>query len=273
LLRGRREQGEVYREQQIFVFRLTTSGNRYNSIAFLVKPKPDTRHPMKTLAQRLAARKAGKYVSPFAPSYSSRWGGQPFPIGENVGYRHTFGRWHECPETPFRFVGLSHDLVSLRHTGWYTCEDCCSSELARGVVYMLPHNRYLAAIADPDQSDKDGTGPCIVEVNANGSPVIYDGKDDAARAADSFAERYAESAREDDRRWHEARRHEEQIEESQQTLDESRDEARALIADIRASKLSTGLCERMRGELRALRRSMHRAFRDIREARQALSSL
>jgi hypothetical protein len=235
---------------------------------------------MKTLSQRLAARKAGKYISPFAPSYSSRWGGQPFrwggqpfPIGENVGYRHTFGRWHECPETPFRFVGLSHDLVSLSHTGWYTSEDDCSSELARGVVYLLPHGRCLAAIADPCQSGKDGSGPCIVEVNANGSPVIYDDKEDAARAADSLAERYAESAREDDRRWHETRKHEEQIEESQQSIEDSRDEARALIADIRASKLSTGLCERMRGELRALRRSMHRAFRDIREARQALASL
>ena len=224
------------------------------------------------LLSRLAAKRSGSYRSPFARSYDSRWGGTPFPVGANVGYRSTFGRWHESPETPFRFIGLAHNLVSLRHTGWYT-RDNEYDELARGVVYLLPHGRYLAAIASDSESDKDGSGPCIVETNANGSPCLYDDKEDAARAADSFAERYAEGAREDDRLQGERMKLEEAASEAAETLKSERDEARALLAEIRASRLSPGLCERMRGELRALRRSMHSAFATIKSSNAQLAAL
>jgi hypothetical protein len=226
-----------------------------------------TTHP--AIWQRLAAKRSGKYRSPFALSYSSRWGGTPFQI---EGYRHTFGRWHESPATPFRFIGLASDILSLRHTGWYTHHDVYD-ELARGVVYMLPHNRYLAAIADECNADKDGSGSCIVETNANGQPIIYDSKEDAARAADSFAERYAESAREDDRRECERMRLEDAASEAAETLKSKRDEARALLTEIRASRLSLGLCERMRGELRALRRSMHSAIATIKSSNAKLAAI
>ena len=225
------------------------------------------------LLSRLAAKRSGKYRSPFALSYDSGWGGTPFAIGANVGYRSTFGRWHESPETPFRFIGLAHDIVSLRHTGWYTRDDDFGDELARGVVYLLPHGRYLAAIASECESAKDGSGPCIVETNANGSPCLYDDKEDAARAADSFAERYAEGAREDDRLQGERMKLEDAASEAQTRLKSERDEARALLAEIRKSKLSPGLCERMRGELRALRRSMHSAFTTIKNSNKALAAL
>lgn len=229
---------------------------------------------MKTaLLSRLAAKRSGKYRSPFTLSYDSRWGGTPFAIGADVGYRSTFGRWHESPETPFRFIGLAHDLVRLGHTGWYTRDDDFGDELARGVVYLLPHGRYLAAIASESESDKDGSGPCIVETNAHGSPCLYDDKEDAARAADSFAERYAEGAREDDRRRRERMKLEDAASEAAETLKSDRDEARALLADIRASRLSPGLCERMRGELRALRRSMHSAFATIKSSNAQLAAL
>ena len=221
------------------------------------------------LLARLAAKRSGKYRSPFALSYSSRWGGTPFQI---EGYRHTFGRWHESPATPFRFIGLAHEIVRLGHTGWYT-RDNEYDETARGVVYMLPHNRFLAAIADPYQPNKNGSGPCIVETNANGQPIIYDSKEDAARAADSFAERYAEAAREDDRRECERMRLEDAASEAVEALKSKREEARALLDEIRASRLSPGLCERMRGELRALRRSMHSAFATIKSSNAQLAAI
>ena len=96
---------------------------------------------MKSLKTRLANFKAGKFEKPYtAPDYSSRWGGQTFAIGENVGFRNTFGRWHENPETPFRFLGLAHKLINLSYTGWLTEEDNYDV-LARGVVYMLTHDQ------------------------------------------------------------------------------------------------------------------------------------
>jgi len=221
-----------------------------------------------SLLSRLAAKRSGKYRSPFALSYSSRWGGTPFNI---EGYRHTFGRWHESPATPFRFIGLASDIVRLGHTGWYTRDD--EMVTARGVVYMLPHGRFLAAIADEHQSDKGGSGPCIVKTNATGQPIIYDSKEDAARAADSFAERYAEAARESDHRECERMKLEDAASEAAETLKSKREDARALLAEIRASRLSPGLCERMRGELRALRRSMHSAFATIKSSNAQLAAI
>lgn len=219
---------------------------------------------MKThILQRLAAKRAGKYASPFnTADYSSRWGGETFKVGENVGYRSTFGRWHECPETPFRFVGLAHKIANLRHTGWFTRHEEYS-ETARGVVYLLPHGRFIAAIADPFQTDKEGQGPCIVEVNASGSPYLYESQEEAARAADGFAERYAESSREDDRVESERQAKEQEIEDAKAALADARKEARELLAEIRASKLSPGLCERMKREFRNLRRDMREAFQTI----------
>jgi hypothetical protein len=219
---------------------------------------------MKTdILQRLAAKRAGKYSSPFKTAdYSSRWGGEPFKVGENVGYRSTFGRWHESPETPFRFIGLAHKIAKLRHTGWFTRHEEYS-EIACGVVYLLPHGRFIAAIADPCQSDKEGRGPCIVEVNANGSPCIYESQEEAARAADEFAERYAESSREDDRVESERQAKEQEIEDAKAALADARKEARELLTEIRASKLSPGLCERMKREFRNLRRDMREALQTI----------
>jgi hypothetical protein len=219
---------------------------------------------MKTnIHKRLTAKRAGKYVSPFKTAdYSSRWGGEHFKVGENVGYRSTFGRWHECPETPFRFIGLAHKIANLRHTGWFTRHEEYS-ETARGVVYLLPHGRFIAAIADPFQTDKEGQGPCIVEVNANGSPCLYESQEEAARAADGFAERYAEGSREDDRIETERFHKEQTIEEAKEALRDSRKEARELLAEIRASTLSPGLCERMKREFRNLRRDMREAFHTI----------
>lgn len=226
-----------------------------------------------SLLSRLAAKRAGKYRSPFATSYSSRWGGQVFNVGQNVGYRHTFGRWHESPGTPFRFLGLAHSIVSLRHTGWYVQHDECG-ETTRGVVYMLPHSRcFLAAATDAWQSRDDGKGPCVFEVNEQGTPYVYATKEDAAHAADSFAEHYAESQREDDRLDGERQKAEKDAEDATKDLDELRDDARGLLSEIRESRLSSGLCARLTREFQAMRASMHRAFRELQDANKRLADL
>lgn len=225
------------------------------------------------LLARLAAKKAGKYRSPSAGNYSSKWGGAPFAIGENVGYRHTFARWHESPETPFRFVGLASDCAKLGHTGWYTRSDDCGSDPSRGAVYMLPHGRYLAAIADPYQSAKDGSGPAMIETDKAGNPEIYCDKESAAQAADRLADIYAESAREDDRVFQRVKELEEERDEAESTLDELRSDARGLLEEIRESKLSPGLCQRLTSQLVAMRRRMHEAYATIKSAKQTLATL
>lgn len=119
------------------------------------------------------------------PGPSASWGGAPF---EGM-------RWHESPDVPFRFVGLARNLIRLRHTGWYMDPDGWG-ELARGVVYRLPHGRgYLAGIADPYQSDDDGRGPALLECGRSGYILrrdVYDTAEDAARMADELARLYAE---------------------------------------------------------------------------------
>lgn len=140
-------------------------------------------------------------------------------------------RWIEDPESVgLRFHGLASDLAKLDHDGWFMDPEALG-ETARGVVYQLPAKngraRFLAAMADPWNSDTDGRGPAIVDVRQifeadavalwsewqiNGqsrrpvsefaeSAAILAAKD-AARMADEIARIYAERERE----YQEARR-------------------------------------------------------------------
>lgn len=230
---------------------------------------------MKTqsIQSRLAAKRAGKYVSPFTISYLSRWGGEPFKVAENVGYHSTFGRWHESPEVFARFTGLAQEIIKLRFTGWYTDSDGCNGELARGVVYSLSHGRFIAGVADPVNADKNGQGPCIFEVDAKGNPCLYDDKEDAARAADSLAEIYAEGAREEARLFDARQKAEIDAEDAKSDLESLRSDARSLLADIRESKLSSGLCDRLTREFKRMRYRMHAAFHELQEANAKLAEL
>lgn len=134
------------------------------------------------------------------PGPSAGWGGAPFD-----GLR-----WHESPEVPFRFVGLAHKLARLgRHTGWYMDPDCMG-EVARGVVYQLPHGRgFLAGIADPYNADDTGRGPAMLQCDNAGFVQkfnVYNTAEDAARVADRLAEIYAEREREyQEREWRKER--------------------------------------------------------------------
>lgn len=143
-------------------------------------------------------------------SIESTWGGTPFKI---TGTR-TFARWHESPSSVFRFVGKAHDIIRLRHTGWFLDQEF-QEETTHGLVFMLSHNRFLAAGSDGVSGNDDAA---YFETDEAGNPVIYDDKEDAARNADRLAELYAEAESE-----YQARAREEMEREEMEREDQERE--------------------------------------------------
>ena len=95
--------------------------------------------------------------------------------------------WYSHTGEQFRDERFCDDVARIEHTGWFT--DTSQDEKARGVVGRLPHNRYIAGY----------------HWSSNGErvyfPEVYKDETEAARAADSHAEAFAESAREDSERF------------------------------------------------------------------------
>lgn len=118
--------------------------------------------------------------------------------------------------------------------GYYTDVDC--SETARGIVARLTHGRFIAGY----------------EWTSNGErvyyPEIFDDSEEACRAADSHAERFADLAREDSYKYDQAKKLELEIDDSLQRLRECialrhrqcmvyvRDEISELIETIREKR-------------------------------------
>lgn len=96
-------------------------------------------------------------------------------------------RWHEKPEESFRKAGFADEILPrLRHKGWYV--DDYQDDTTRGVVFTLSSGRgFLAACTDPHND-----GPVVFD-----SSRVLDTKEDAAKAADDLARRYAELCQED----------------------------------------------------------------------------
>lgn len=147
----------------------------------------------------------------------------------------------------FENENFVHEILSLRYTGWLTNEEGETyrdgSGLARGIVVTLPRSpgfsdgRFLAGYWWGDNDE-------MVLF-----PDIFSDKEEAARYADSYAERFAEDQREDNAKWNEARRLEDKNEEARERLaeclklarinhkrEEMREEARELIARIRENR-------------------------------------
>lgn len=97
-------------------------------------------------------------------------------------------RWVEHVSDGLRKVGDAHDIIRLNHTGWYTDEDF--GETVKGTVYRLPARggveQFVPAMDDPNNDDS-----ALVDFRS-----VTDCKEDAARWADSMAERFAEAERE-----------------------------------------------------------------------------
>ena len=142
--------------------------------------------------------------------------------------------WYAHTGQQFPRERFADEIARINHTGWFT--DCDSRETARGLVVALPHGRFLAGYY----------------WSYNGERVyfsdIYDCEDDAARAADSEAECFAEACLEDDNQYSRARELEDEIEDTFSRLREClalrnrecfahlREEARELIASIKEAR-------------------------------------
>jgi hypothetical protein len=94
-------------------------------------------------------------------------------------------RWVENVAEGLRLAGFCDDLTHyIQHKGWYADED--GSEVYRGVVYRLPHGKYVYGYADPNN---DGCALlCFDDIRTC--------EIDAAHGANRFAELAAESERE-----------------------------------------------------------------------------
>lgn len=184
------------------------------------------------------------------------------PSFEAHGYKHV--RWVENASRGLRLVGFADEITrdegpyrAVRHTGWFTDDD--QTEKYRGVVYLLPSRgepRYVFGYADPNNDD------CALL--CFGEPENE--KPDAARAADRFAEIFAEEACAYSEAWQAGRR----VEMINEEIAESRTNVLKIGAEMRQGR-KAGLylptaCE-------ALRRDIARAYRFIQKLRKERDEL
>ena len=95
--------------------------------------------------------------------------------------------WYSHTGEQFRNERFCDDAAWIGHTGWFTGN--FQDEKARGIVGNLTHNRYIAGYHWSSNDERVYF------------PEVYDDETEAARAADSHAKAFAESAREDSERF------------------------------------------------------------------------
>lgn len=94
------------------------------------------------------------------------------------------GEWYCHTGEQFRAECDAHELVRSLPRGWFTDADC--TDTAIGIVGRLPHGRFIAGYRWTSNDERVYFAQ------------LYDDADEAARAADSHAERFAETARDYD---------------------------------------------------------------------------
>ena len=97
--------------------------------------------------------------------------------------------WYSRTGEQFRGERFADEITEayIRHAGWFTGTE--GREKARGIVACLTHGRFIAGYYWTSNGERVYF------------PEVYDGETEAARAADSHAEAFAESAREDSERF------------------------------------------------------------------------
>ena len=110
-------------------------------------------------------------------------------------------RWVEHAAPSLRFAGYADELAgrSVDHKGWY--RDTFQDGTLRGAVYLLP-GRNGETLAVPGYADPCNDGAAFLDFGNIQRDIDGDAaKRSAALAADSLAERHAESEREYDTAW------------------------------------------------------------------------
>ncbi|WP_325341579.1 hypothetical protein [Xylophilus sp.] len=133
------------------------------------------------------------------------------------------------------------EVVNLRHTGWFTDNHCNGK--ARGIVVALPHGRFLAGYHWDDNGERCYFGD------------LYDDEDDATRAADSLAERFAEDARADSERF--------------DAMQDAEGHCEAVASDVDMAYQARNVSARHREHARGRIEELRAARRDFEEARAA----
>ena len=166
--------------------------------------------------------------------------------------------------TPFNLEGDADHILRLGHSGWY-CDDN-QFETIQGVVLSYHRKnektkkRELVFIPAVQWSDRDG-----VTIWPN---EIYNEKEDAARAADSYAESIAEEEREYSEADYLALQSAEFVQETIETIKQARSEFHTLAADYRKSLLSGSVCNLLKRELLRLRKVVHNGVIELRDLRE-----
>lgn len=139
--------------------------------------------------------------------------------------------WYAHTGEQFRNERDSHDIIERLPRGWYTDSD--AGETAIGIVASLPHGRFIAGYRWTSNDER-----------VYFSEVFTDERE-AARRADSHAERFADISREDDARFQAAQKIEDDITSALQRMRElfvlrnvecmeyARDELRSIIGEVR----------------------------------------
>lgn len=178
------------------------------------------------------------------------------------GYKNV--RWVENVSRGLRLVGFADEIAraehsrSIQHTGWFT--DDYYSETYRGVVYQLPSRGeplYVYGYADPNNDD------CAL--------LSFDTEADkmeAARAADRFAEIFAEEQRECNEAFQAGRR----CEDLADDVAKMRKEALAIGAEMRAARHTVTEAPTICATLRSKIKSLYRQIQKAREERDELIS-
>mgnify|MGYP001585787059 CR=1 FL=1 len=202
---------------------------------------------IKTLRLITASQQASRPYSRLMARYLAR------ERATHIKYNHVLDedgcRWVEHPEDGLRFAGRADKLARIGHTGWFLDE--FQDETVWGVVYMLPHGKFI-----PGTEDSYGNDGVRLDFGD-----IRDTAEDAARAADRIAELWAEKDR--DYQAEESRKM--RLEDIAQEIEDARTAVRELCRGIRASVMADSVCVAIRKVIRQYRRDVAKLYREREE--------
>lgn len=219
---------------------------------------------MNALEKRLASykKRASEYKNP------CNWKDARYPKRKGYFKEYncfTYGDKGQIYADSFEVIGEKigdcHEIINLRHTGYYA--DSFQYGLIKGAVVKLRTSRGIYYMPATYCTEWEG-----VTLHMERAEIVEKGLSEnchegartrCAYLADSYAEREAERAREDDAKY----RAEEKIESLKEDKQRAREEAHSLIADIRAQRqrgeIAGGICALLTRELHQLRQDIKNA--------------